>query len=305
MELWQLKYFLAVADKLNYGRAAERLNVTQPAVTRAVQGLENELGVTLFLRDKRRVQLTPTGRVFADEARGLLAGLETSARQARRVERGEAGTLTIGFEGSSIFTFAFIPRAVQAFYARYPDVTIDLLEMHAADQATALKDRRIELGFVVPPIDDPAIEVEVMGSESLILAMPAVHRLAQQPTVKLAQLAGERFIGTSTACGTNRPIMVALSAAGVEQLVARVCDTHLRLCFVAAGLGLTLVPASVAELRPAEISYRPLQPPVHFELAVARLKSAQADAALERFVETARHAYQAHDSKLAVVPGGT
>jgi DNA-binding transcriptional LysR family regulator len=74
MELWQLKYFLAVADELNYGRAAARLSVAQPSVTRAVQGLENELGVTLFLRDKRRVELTPAGRVFADEARGLLAG---------------------------------------------------------------------------------------------------------------------------------------------------------------------------------------------------------------------------------------
>jgi DNA-binding transcriptional LysR family regulator len=225
MELWQLKYFLAVADELNYGRAAARLNVTQPAVTRAVQGLENELEVTLFLRDKRRVELTPAGRVFADEARGVLAGLETSARQARRVERGEVGTLTIGFEGLS--TFTFIPRAVQAFQARYPDVSIDLLEMSATELAAALKDHRIELGFVVPPIDDPVIAVEVVGSESL--AMPAAHRLARQPTVKIADLAGERHIGSSTLCGTNRPMIVALRAAGVEPPVARVSDMQLRL----------------------------------------------------------------------------
>jgi DNA-binding transcriptional LysR family regulator len=185
-----------------------RLSVAQPSVTRAVQGLENELGVTLFLRDKRRVELTPAGRVFADEARGLLAGLEMGARQARRVERGEVGTLTIAFEGLS--TFDFLPRAVQAFQAHYPDVTVEFLEMSATDQAAALKDHRIELGFVVPPIDDSAIEVEVVGSESLMLAMPAAHRLAQQTTVKIAQLAGERFISSSTACGTNRPIMVVL-----------------------------------------------------------------------------------------------
>jgi DNA-binding transcriptional LysR family regulator len=303
MELWQLKYFLAVADELNYGRAAARLSVAQPSVTRAVQGLENELGVTLFLRDKRRVELTPAGRLFADEARGLLAGLEMGARQARRVERGEVGTLTIAFEGLS--TFDFLPRAVQAFQAHYPDVTVEFLEMSATDQAAALKDHRIELGFVVPPIDDSAIEVEVVGSESLMLAMPAAHRLAQQTTVKIAQLAEERFISSSTACGTNRPIMVALRAAGAEPPAARVSDTHLRLCFVAAGLGLTLVPASVAELTRAGISYRPLQPPVHVELAVARLKSARADAALERFVEAAREAAQAHDSKLAVAAGAT
>ena len=103
--------------------------------------------MTLFLRDKRRVELTPAGRVFADETRGLLAGLEASARQASRVERGEVGTLTIGFEGLS--QFAFIPRAVQTFQVRYPDVSIQLLEMSATEQSAALKDHRIELGFVV------------------------------------------------------------------------------------------------------------------------------------------------------------
>jgi DNA-binding transcriptional LysR family regulator len=300
MELWHLKYFLAVADELNYGRAATLINVAQTSITRAVQGLENELGVTLFLRDKRRVELTPAGRLFADEARGLLAGLEMAVRQARRVERGEAGTLTIGFEGLS--SFAFIPHAVQPFQARYPDVTVELLEMSATEQATALKDRRIELGFVVPPIDDPAIEAEVIGSESLVLAMPAAHRLAQQPTVNIAQLAGERHIGSSTLCGiVNRPMVLALlGAAGPGQQVAQVSDMSLRLCFVAAGLGLTLVPASAAELTLAGISYRPLQPPVHLELAIARLKSAQADAALERFVEAARGAVHARDSKPTV-----
>jgi DNA-binding transcriptional LysR family regulator len=303
MELWQLKYFLAVADELNYGRAAARLNVAQPSVTRAVQGLENELGVTLFLRDKRRVELTPAGRVFANEARSVLSGLERSARQARRVERGEVGTLTIGFEGLS--SFAFIPHAVQAFQARYPDVTVELREMSATEQAAGLKDHRIELGFVVPPIDDPAIAVEVVGSESLVLAMPAAHRLAQQPTVKTAQLAGERFIGSSTLCGTNRPMMVALRAGAKPQVVAEVSDTQLRLGFVAAGLGVTLVPALVAELTRAGISYRPLQPPVHVELAIARLKNARTDAALERFVEAARGACQAPDSKRALAAEAT
>jgi LysR family transcriptional regulator, benzoate and cis,cis-muconate-responsive activator of ben and cat genes len=303
MELWQLKYFLAVADELNYGRAAARLNVAQPSVTRAVQGLESELGATLFLRDKRRVELTPAGRVFADETRGLLAGLEASARQARRVERGEVGTLTIGFEGLS--QFAFIPRAVQTFQVRYPDVSIQLLEMSATEQSVALKDHRIELGFVVPPIDDPAIEVEVVGSESLVLAMPAAHRLARQPTVKIADLAGERHIGSSTLCGVvNRPMVLALlGTVGPGHQVAQVSDTQLRLCFVAAGLGLTLLPASAAELTLAGINYRPLQPPVHVELAIARLKSARADAALERFVEAARHACQGHDSKHAAIAG--
>jgi DNA-binding transcriptional LysR family regulator len=296
MELWQLKYFLAVAGELNYGRAAARLNVAQPSVTRAVQGLENELGVTLFLRDKRRVELTPAGRLFADEARGLLAGLETGVRQARRVERGEAGRLTIGFEGLS--TFAFIPRAVQAFQTRYPDVTVELSEMGATDQVAALKDHRIELGFVVPPIDDPAIEVEVVGSESMVLAMPATHRLAQQPTVKVAQLIGERLIGSSTLCSIiNQPMMVAIAK---QQPVAEVNDMQLRLCFVAAGLGVTAVPASAAELTRAGISYRPLQPPVRVELAIARLKNARADAARERFIEAAREATQAPDSKPAV-----
>jgi DNA-binding transcriptional LysR family regulator len=294
MDLWQLKYFLAVADESNYGRAARLLNVAQPSITRAVQGLENELGITLLLRDKRRVELTPAGRVFADEARGLLAGLEMGVRQARRVERGEVGTLSIGFEGLS--AFAFIPRAVQAFQARYPDVTVEFWEMPATDQAAALKDHRIELGFVVPPIHDPAIELEPIGFESLVLAMPAAHRLAEQPTVNISQLADERLIGSATLCSL---MVEQLGAASPGQQAAQVSDTQLRLCFVASGLGLTLVPASAAELTLAGIKYRPLQPPLRVELAIARVKGARGDAALERFVQAARREYQAHDLKLA------
>src|SRR5438270_10401421 len=151
MEIWQLRYFLAVAEELNYGRAARKLNVAQPSVTRAVQGLEREIGVSLILRDKRRVELTPAGRGFAEDVRRLLSHAETSVRLARRTARGEVGSLTIGFEGSS--AFAFIPQAVKAFRAGHPDFTFELLEMPTADQVAALKERRIDLGFVVPPAD--------------------------------------------------------------------------------------------------------------------------------------------------------
>jgi DNA-binding transcriptional LysR family regulator len=131
-----------------------------------------------------------------------------------------------------------------------------------------------------------------------------------EPSIsKLAQLAGGRLIGSPTLCGIiNQPMMVALRAAGAEQPIAEVSDMSLRLCFVGAGLGLTRVPTSIAELSVgkltrAGISYRPLEPPVHVDLMIARLKSARAEAALERFVEAARGACQAHDSKRAVSAG--
>lgn len=296
MEIWQLRYFLAVADELNYGRAAARLNVAQPSVTRAIQGLEREVGVTLVLRDKRRVELTPVGHKFAHDVRGLLTGVEASVRLARRMARGEAGVITIGFEGSA--AFAFIPRAVKAFRIRSPDITFELREMPSMNQVAALKERRIDLGFVVPPADDPAIEVEIVGSERLVLAMPAAHRLRGQTTVTATQLAGERFISSSesNACGINRAITMVLKAAGVEKPVARVNDMQLSLCFVAAGEGLTLVPASVAKLARAGITYRALRPAVYADMAIARLKSADGDIALEHFVravrEAAREQYQ-------------
>jgi DNA-binding transcriptional LysR family regulator len=126
---------------------------------------------------------------------------------------------------------------------------------------------------------------------------------------KLAQLAGERLIGSPTLCGIiNQPMMVA--SAGGEQPIAQVNDMSLRLCFVGAGLGLTLVPASIAKLSVGEltrdgISYRPLEPPVHVDLMIAWLKSVRADAALERFVEAVRGAFQAHDSKRLVAAEAT
>jgi LysR family transcriptional regulator, benzoate and cis,cis-muconate-responsive activator of ben and cat genes len=290
VEIWQLRYFLAVADELNFGRAAMKLNVAQPSVTRAVQGLEREIGIGLVLRDKRRVELTPAGRNLAEDARRLLSQAETSVLRAQRIARGEAGWLTIGFEGSA--AFAFVPQAVKTFRARYPQFTFELVEMPTADQVVALKEGRIDLGFVVPPADDPDIQIELVASEHLVVAMPASHRLRGQKAVKAADLAGERFIAPSKAdtCGVNRAIIGVLNAVGTHQLVAQVNDIQLSLCFVAAGEGVTLVPSSVAQITRRGVSYRPLQRAVRVDIAVARLSGAEGSSSQARFVEASRQA---------------
>jgi LysR family transcriptional regulator, benzoate and cis,cis-muconate-responsive activator of ben and cat genes len=297
MEIWQIKYFLAVADELNYGRAAAKLRIAQPSITRAVQGLEREIGVSLLLRDKRRVELTPAGRKFAADVRGILSGLLTSVRLARRVASGEAGTLTIGFEGSA--AFAFIPQAVKAFHVRSPDVTFELLEMPTISQVTALKERRIDLGFIVPPVDDPDIGVEVVRSERLLLALPSIHRLRKRLAVTAADLADERLITPSdnNTCGINGAIRGVLEAAGVERPVAYVNDMQLCLCFVAAGEGVALVPASVADFARPGIAYRALRPAVQVHMAIARLKDAVVDSARDKFVESVHAVARTQDKR--------
>lgn len=292
MELWQLRYFLAVADELHYGRAAARLNVAQPSVTRAIQALERELSVALLERDKRRVALTPAGSVFADETRAALAALEAGARLACRTARGAAGRLVIGFEGSS--AFAFIPHTVKAFLASQQDVSVELLEMTTADQVSALRQRRIELGFVVPPIAHPDIASEQLGKDPIVLAMPADHALMKCRAVERAELAKEPLIlpAADTACGVSLAIRAAFGGR-IPSAISYVNDVTLQFKFIEARLGIALVPASAMPFQQSRLGLRPLRPPLHVDIAVAHLADGRLTNLATRFIAMARTLAQA------------
>jgi LysR family transcriptional regulator, benzoate and cis,cis-muconate-responsive activator of ben and cat genes len=294
MELWQLRYFLAVADELHYGRAALQLNVAQPSVTRAVQTLERELGAALLERDKRRVVLTAAGRVFADAAREALAALEAAARLTQRTARGDAGRLVIGFEGSS--AFGFIPRTMEAFLASQRDVSFELLEMSTADQVSALRQRRIELGFVVPPIVDSGIAVERLGKEPVVVAMPADHALMKNRAVARWELAKEPLIlpAAGTACGTTLAIQAACDGR-LPPAITHVNDAQLQLNFIVAGFGLALVPLSAVAFPQPQLGWRPLCPALHIDIAVAHLADVGLTTLAGRFIAAARAQAQAQN----------
>src|SRR5215471_3790909 len=170
MELRHLRYFVAVAEELHFGRAAARVHIAQPALSRQIRSLEDEMKLRLFERDRRRVSLTAAGVVFLDEVKGLMEQLERAVESARRAARGERGTLRIAYVPA--VAYAGLPEIVRAFRQRVPDVEVRLQETHPARQIEALLAGRIDVGFARGPIQEPSLIVETVMEEPLVAALP-------------------------------------------------------------------------------------------------------------------------------------
>src|SRR5258707_14130145 len=181
MELRHLRYFQAVADELSFTRAATRLRVAQSAVSAQIQDLENELGVVLLERSRRRVRLTAAGQAFNEAAERILRSVEEASRQARRIGQGEYGTLAVGFIGSQ--SHEWMPRVLKRFRGKYPDVEVTLSEMHPSQQLEALLARTLDVGLVGPIDGRPPAgrEFELGSAESPVAVMPNDHRVARRP----------------------------------------------------------------------------------------------------------------------------
>ena len=275
MELRHLRYFVAVAEELHFGRAAERLFIAQPPLSIQIKQFEAELGFPLFVRTNRTVELTPAGAFFLDEARHVISSLENSVSAARRVARGESGWLGIGFVGSA--TYALFPKALGQFRAQFPDVELVLRELVSGRQAQALRDGRIHVGLARPPIEEAGTVSEVLVQEPLVAALPASHPLAKKPRIHLSDLAGERFVlfPRHPKPSYADSVIAHCEAAGfTPDVVQETAEMHTAVGLVAAGLGVSLVPESVtAETRPGLV-FRSLEPPAPItELAVVYRES--------------------------------
>src|ERR1051325_5213431 len=192
MELRHLRYFIAVAEELHFGRAAEKLCIAQPPLSQQIQQLERERGFVLFNRTNRKVELTAAGQLFLDEARETLAGLENAVHAGRRVAKGEVGWLGIGFVGSA--PYQMLPRILSSYRERYPEVQLVFRELVSGRQVQALRDRRIHVGFARPPILEDDIVSEVIMTEPLVAALPEGHPLASKGAIVLRKWAQEPFI---------------------------------------------------------------------------------------------------------------
>ncbi len=249
MELRHLRYFVTLAEELHFGRAAERLFIAQPPLSQQIQQLERELGVALFQRTSRRVQITPAGEAFLPEARLVLAGLETAAQAARRAARGDTGWLGIGFAASA--TYDLLPAVLHDFREAFPDVDLSLAELNAAEQLAALRERVIHVGLARPPVEDAEVVVNAVLREPFLVALPESHPRAGETELPLADLAKEAFVSfperpTPSYAETVRR---ACEEAGFTPQVAQeVREMQTAISLVAAGLGIALLPASVALL---------------------------------------------------------
>src|SRR6478735_3426121 len=195
MELRHLRYFVAVAEELHFGRAAARLHIAQPPLSRQIRDLEREVGTPLFERVARGVALTAAGRAFLPEARLTLAQAARAQRTAERAARGEIGRLRVGFVEAATYA-RVLPEVLGFFRMHLPNIGISLFEMDAQAQADAFRDGRIDLGLLhsVPADADRLLHVETVYTEAMIAAVPGTHRLASQTRVALGAFAEESFV---------------------------------------------------------------------------------------------------------------
>jgi DNA-binding transcriptional LysR family regulator len=269
MEFRHLRSFIAVAEELHFGRAAARVHIVQPALSRQIRALEQELGITLFERDRRRVALTPAGAVFLDEARGLLDHAVRAVEAARRADRGELGSLRIGYVPAMVSTG--LPEIVRSFRQRYPGVDVRLQEMSPAMQIEALLGERVDVGFVRGPIHEPALATQTVLEEPLVAALPSGHRLGSHRRLRVAMLADEPFViqARSSGPGSHDQILAICRSAGFSPRVVQEGSQAEVASLVASGAGVAIVPASLRTIRRAGVLYRPLhgQPMTQLDMA--------------------------------------
>ncbi len=268
-DLPQLRCFTALATELNFRRAAERLNMTQPPLSRQIQLLEHRLGVALFTRSTRTVALTAAGRAFLVEAQALLEQAHRAGQAARLAALGESGTVNIGFVASAVYDF--LPRVVVQAHRQRPDVRLALHEMSTFDQLQALQARRLDLAIVRAASPQSGLVSALLTREPFVLALPEAHPLAQCERVELSALHGEPFILYSHAVWQpfNELLSGLFRSTGVQpELVQTLGNTLTILSLVNAGMGLALVPRSAQAVRFERVRWRQLDLPtgVHSEL---------------------------------------
>jgi len=263
MELRHLRYFAAVAQHLNYTEASRRLHVAQPAISKTILDLEDELGVKLLLRTKRSVQLTSAGTIFLREIGGVLRQADEAKRLAQRAARGEIGRVAIGFMVSA--ASPFLPRVIRAYRQRYPDVELALSELAPEEQLSALKSGEIDVGFSSPFPKDTRdwLAGELIYTDRLMLALPKAHKLAARTRVNLRDLAGENFVQFHRR-GAPDVFDACVALCGRAGFTPRIVyEANLMaavLTLVESGLGASLVPAYVRYLYHEECLLRPVAP---------------------------------------------
>ncbi len=272
MELRHLRYFIAVADELSFTRAALKLRLAQPSLTRQVRNLEDEIGVRLLDRANNRVTLTAEGRAFLFDARKLLSLCAESVANVQRMQRGECSQLNIGYVAN--VHYRLLPASFGAFRKLCPNVALNLFDMTRAAQLEAIDSRRIDLGFVglLPEPSPRDLLSECVGQDQMLVAVPEEHPLALRTTLKLADLAPQFFIGMSvqTHPGEREWLLQICRDAGFRANILQEADTELTAVrFVADGLGVALMPGQITGLPHDGAAFRPLSPPLRRASAIA------------------------------------
>jgi DNA-binding transcriptional LysR family regulator len=260
LDLRKVRYFVAVAEHQHFGRAAEQLYIAQPVLSRQIRALEQELGCALFVRTTRNVQLTPAGEQLLEEARGVLASVDSAVRRVLEVDRG-VERLVVAFAPG-----LHVSEAVRAYAEAHPSVEIELLHLRWWEQDAPLRDGRADVGFLRRPFDDTGLRTIVIGQEPKVACMPSTHPLAHRRSLTTADLDGEQILDAHTR-RTN----------SIEE----------KFELIASGQGIALVPRSVAHsYSRADLVYLPVTDAVPAETCLATCSGRRARRLLD-FVKIA------------------
>jgi DNA-binding transcriptional LysR family regulator len=290
MDLRQLRQFVAVAEERSFRRAAERLHVSQPPLSVAVQRLEADIGVRLLERSRQGVRLTVAGEVFLEESRRTLAHAGLSVEMAQRAATGKTGALRLSFVPSA--GVDVVPQLLRAFRQDHPDVKLILRAETTSHQLAALAEGSVDLGIVVPPLHEGRqLRLKMFCERELALAVPGTHALAGRQRVQLRQLANEAFVGLPVREGPGFESVVvnACQECGfVPRFVQTASQMQAVLALVAAGVGIALVPQAMRAVAMENVHYlqvRKRSAPVRYGLGLA-WNPANANPALAAFTAT-------------------
>jgi DNA-binding transcriptional LysR family regulator len=305
MELRHLRYFVAVAEELHFGRAAERLHVSQPPLSQQIKQLEEEVEVRLFDRSKRWVRLTSAGRLFLESARQVLAQADGAVLAARRAMGGECDRLSVACAPWA--KLMAVPRILHRFSTLHRQIQIDIQTLDSVRQARAVKTRTVDVGFMCPGSRDKNLQMERLAACPLVVAVPSNHRLAARAHLSPRDLAGESYVmlAADVAPAYGEIVTEYWEQTGVvmkEQLKAD--QPHAVIDLVAAGAGFALVPSSVQEYEKTRIVCRPLDPaPPELELWLSWARGVESPA-IKALLEAARRVVGQPTSHASTERGG-
>lgn len=273
MELRHLRYFVAVAEELHFGRAAQRLHIAQQPLSRQIRDLEAELAVQLFHRTKRTVRLTEVGQAFLTEARKTLRQAEQAVLIAQQVNRGEIGQFAVGFTGPALNSV--LPKIIRLFKEQHPQVKLALERLQTPEQVDALMHSQIQVGLLHPPIENDTLILETIQREGLVVVLPDTHPLAQNTPdpISVRELVNESFILYPRQVGPvlyDHIINLCQQAGFSPKVVQEVVPQQTILGLVSAEIGVSLLHASAQAITPAGVVIRELvEPTPELELAIA------------------------------------
>ncbi|CAN5564006.1 LysR family transcriptional regulator [soil metagenome] len=258
MELRHFRYFVALAEELHFGRAARRLRIAQPPLSRQIRDLEDELAAALFTRNRRGVSLTAAGNALLVRAREVLSAVDRAAIDAQRAGRGEVGTIAIGYVASAAYNA--LATILREFRANCPGVAVRVRQLPPTEQLRALRARELDVGLLRVPFDDSGVKSAIVRKETLVAAIPSDHRLASRKRLALIDLADEPFVlFPRIASPPFFDYVVSLcQAAGFSPQIAYEAPHFDLLSLVSAGFGVSLVPSSTKEMRREGLVLRPI-----------------------------------------------